>query len=34
MQRLGMQFQGIERWYEMDTAVYMMTRSEWEQRRG
>jgi ribosomal-protein-alanine N-acetyltransferase len=34
MQRLGMQFQGVERWYEMDTAVYMMTRGEWEQRRG
>jgi RimJ/RimL family protein N-acetyltransferase len=30
MQRLGMQYRGIERWYDMDTAVYAMTRSEWE----
>ncbi|MEO6918806.1 MAG: GNAT family N-acetyltransferase [Collimonas sp.] len=30
MQRLGMRFRGIERWYEMDTAAYMMTRSDWE----
>jgi ribosomal-protein-alanine N-acetyltransferase len=29
MQRLGMRYRGVERWYEMDTAVYEMTRSEW-----
>lgn len=25
-----MRFRGIERWYEMDTVAYMMTRSDWE----
>lgn len=34
MQRLGMQFQGIERWYDMDTSVYAMTRSDWESGHG
>ena len=29
MQRLGMRYRGVERWYEMDTAVYEMTRDEW-----
>jgi len=29
MQRLGMAYRGIERWYEMDCAVYGMTRSDW-----
>ena len=32
MQRLGMRFRGIERWYEMDTAVYQMTRGDWDTR--
>ena len=30
MQRLGMQYQGIERWYDMETAVYAMTRDDWQ----
>lgn len=30
MQRLGMRYQGIERWYEMDAAVYAMTRADWQ----
>ncbi len=30
MQRLGMTFQGIERWHDMDTLVYMMCRQEWD----
>ena len=34
MQRLGMQFQGIERWHDMDTSVYAMTRSDWESGHG
>ncbi len=29
MQRLGMHYRGVERWYDMDTAVYEMTRDEW-----
>ncbi|MBI3285672.1 MAG: GNAT family N-acetyltransferase [Burkholderiales bacterium] len=33
MQKLGMHYRGIERWYEMDTAVYDMTRAEWQARR-
>ncbi|MES2070120.1 MAG: GNAT family N-acetyltransferase [Pseudomonadota bacterium] len=32
MQRLGMHYRGVERWYEMDTAVYDMTRADWEAR--
>jgi len=37
MQRLGMRYCGIERWYESDTAVYEITREEWYEnpdRRG
>ncbi|MBC3918843.1 GNAT family N-acetyltransferase [Undibacterium sp. CY18W] len=29
MKKLGMQYRGIERWYDMDTAVYVMSREEW-----
>jgi RimJ/RimL family protein N-acetyltransferase len=29
MKRLGMSYQGIERWYEADCAVYAITRSDW-----
>ncbi|MES2102404.1 MAG: GNAT family N-acetyltransferase [Pseudomonadota bacterium] len=30
MQHLGMHYRGVEKWYEMDTAVYEMTRGEWD----
>ncbi len=30
MQRLGMHYRGVEKWYDMDTAVYEMTRGEWD----
>jgi ribosomal-protein-alanine N-acetyltransferase len=33
MQRLGMQYKGIERWYDLDTAVYTITQDQWNQRR-
>jgi RimJ/RimL family protein N-acetyltransferase len=29
MQRLGMAYQGEERWYDMDCSVYRITRDEW-----
>ena len=29
MKKLGMQYRGIERWYDMDTAVYAMNREAW-----
>lgn len=29
MQRLGMRYRGVERWYDTDTAVYVMERDEW-----
>ncbi|GGC77619.1 GNAT family N-acetyltransferase [Undibacterium terreum] len=29
MQRLGMHYKGVERWYDMDTSVYEMTRAQW-----
>jgi RimJ/RimL family protein N-acetyltransferase len=29
MQRLGMQFRGIERWYGRDTSTYAYTREQW-----
>lgn len=32
MRRLGMRYRGVERWYDMDTAVYEMTGDEWRQR--
>lgn len=32
MQRLGMQYQRMEFRYEMDCAVYGMTRADWDAR--
>ncbi|MCU6434415.1 GNAT family N-acetyltransferase [Undibacterium sp. Jales W-56] len=32
MKKLGMQYRGIERWYDMDTAVYEMTQVDWRAR--
>lgn len=32
MQRLGMAYRGVERWYEADCATYQMTRDEWLKR--
>jgi RimJ/RimL family protein N-acetyltransferase len=32
MQRLGMIFRGVERWYEKDMNVYVITRGDWEGR--
>jgi RimJ/RimL family protein N-acetyltransferase len=32
MERLGMSYQGIETWYGTDTAVYRVTREEWERQ--
>ncbi|MBT9501758.1 MAG: GNAT family N-acetyltransferase [Burkholderiaceae bacterium] len=29
MERLGMRYRGVERWYESDCATYEMTRAEW-----
>ena len=29
MRRLGMQYRGLERWYETDTATYVISRAEW-----
>ncbi len=29
MQRLGMHYRGIERWYTRDTAAYSFTREQW-----
>jgi len=36
MKRLGMSFISIEHWYEMDVAVYGMSRAKWllDQQRG
>lgn len=34
MQRLGMSYRGSERWYEMDTSVYEITRARWQIRNG
>lgn len=34
MQRLGLRYRGVERWYEMDTAVYEMTRADWLRARA
>ncbi|EEF26001.1 N-acetyltransferase, putative [Ricinus communis] len=31
MQRLGMTYRGVERWYNTDTTVYVMTKDEWRQ---
>ncbi|HSY26720.1 MAG TPA: GNAT family N-acetyltransferase [Burkholderiaceae bacterium] len=32
MERLGMRYQGIEHWYDLDLALYSMMRSDWDQR--
>lgn len=32
MKKLGMQYRGIQRWYDMDTAVYSMDRTGWSNR--
>ena len=32
MQRLGMRYRGIERWYDMDAVTYEMTQAEWRAR--
>ena len=32
MKKLGMHYRGIEKWYEMDTAVYEMSGSDWALR--
>lgn len=34
MQRLGMSYRGIERWYTMDTSVYEISRADWQIRTG
>jgi RimJ/RimL family protein N-acetyltransferase len=34
MKRLGMRYRGVEHWYEMNTAVYEMTRVEWQAQAG
>ncbi|NRF71813.1 GNAT family N-acetyltransferase [Aquincola sp. S2] len=33
MQRLGMRYRGVERWYDMDMTVYEITRQDWLARR-
>lgn len=30
MERLGMRYRGIERWYDEDLAVYVVSRAEWQ----
>ncbi|SEK27343.1 Protein N-acetyltransferase, RimJ/RimL family [Roseateles sp. YR242] len=30
MQRLGMKFRGIERWYDTDSTVYVISAAEWQ----
>ncbi|AZP12318.1 GNAT family N-acetyltransferase [Undibacterium parvum] len=32
MKKLGMHYKGLERWYEMEVAVYQMTGSDWASR--
>lgn len=32
MKKLGMRYRGIENWYEVDDAVYEITRTEWQAR--
>jgi ribosomal-protein-alanine N-acetyltransferase len=34
MERLGMTFRGIERWYEMDTRVFALTDADWARQSG
>jgi len=33
MQRLGMRYRGLERWYDVDCSTYEVTRVEWDTRR-
>jgi RimJ/RimL family protein N-acetyltransferase len=33
MQRMGMRYRGLERWYDLD-AVYEITHEEWQARRA
>ncbi len=33
MKKLGMQYRGVERWYDMETAVYAMDRADWLARQ-
>jgi RimJ/RimL family protein N-acetyltransferase len=32
MKKLGMHYRGLERWYDAETAVFQMTRGEWQSR--
>ncbi|MDE2428832.1 MAG: GNAT family N-acetyltransferase [Burkholderiales bacterium] len=32
MQKLGMQFRGVQRWYDQDTATYTMSSDDWKAR--
>ena len=34
MEKLGMQYRGLERWYDMDCAVYAMTDADWRLRQS
>jgi RimJ/RimL family protein N-acetyltransferase len=33
MRRLGMTYRGVERWYNTETTVYVVTREEWRGRQ-
>lgn len=34
MERLGMGYRGLERWYDSDCATYAMTRDQWSARQA
>ncbi|MEJ6005655.1 GNAT family N-acetyltransferase [Paucibacter sp. AS339] len=34
MERLGMSYRGLERWYDMDTSVYQMSDRDWLARQS
>ncbi|MDY7536700.1 GNAT family N-acetyltransferase [Undibacterium sp. RTI2.2] len=34
MKKLGMQYRGIERWNDMDTATYAISRADWKVREA
>jgi RimJ/RimL family protein N-acetyltransferase len=34
MKKLGMRYRGNERWYDMETAAYEMTREDWLKRQA
>lgn len=34
MQRLGMHYRGVERWYDIETSVYVMEREQWHADRS